>query len=182
MFLCVHIPVVGLYVPVAGVLICIVSPVGSLSVICTPVALSGPLLVAVMVYVTYCVVVLCVCFCVWFTCMSAAGGTVYAVVCLLLVVVVCRIGLRVLGLLLWLGLVCCFLIAITSDEYFHECYSSCWACFRCSMLVCSCCCCRLLFLLLAVLDPMYFSPFPMIYSTITPVASSVPVSFIHLHT
>ena len=49
----VQVPVVGLYVPwlVSDMY---VSPVGSLSVMVTPVAVSGPLLVVVMVYVMYC--------------------------------------------------------------------------------------------------------------------------------
>ena len=49
MFPMFHIPVVELYVPVDGMLVVYVSPFGSWSVICTPVALSGPLLVVVMV-------------------------------------------------------------------------------------------------------------------------------------
>ena len=49
MFPMFHIPVVGLYVPVDGVLVVYVNPFGSWSVICTPVALSGPLLIVVMV-------------------------------------------------------------------------------------------------------------------------------------
>ena len=69
-----QVPVLGLYVPwlVSDVY---VSPVGSWSVIVTPVAVSGPLLVVVSVYVMYCFPSVPVyVFCVWFTCMSAPAG------------------------------------------------------------------------------------------------------------
>src|ERR1700674_2013471 len=48
-----HNPVAALYVPALGVAETKVSPAGSWSVTCTPVALLGPLLVAVMVNVTF---------------------------------------------------------------------------------------------------------------------------------
>ena len=50
-------------------------------------------------------------FCVWFTCMSAPAGADSAHVALLSVLH-CRIGLRVLGCLLWLGWVLMFLIGL----------------------------------------------------------------------
>ena len=78
-----HIPVDSLYVPVPWVLADLKSsPSGRMSVICTPVASSGPLFVVVMVMVMVSPLLGVLLLTVWCTCMSAANGAKFAFICL----------------------------------------------------------------------------------------------------